>query len=310
VFTAAQPARHALRPAATLALALVCGAFGPGRIERAARGATPGAGTAAHNDGAGLTNAAAPANAAPLADNRDSLGDGFPDAVRLARPEDRVTFVRWVTYLAESQYYSPWLGASAEIHDCAGLIRFAYRNALAAHNAAWRRSIETGPAVAAEGGAAGATGENGAQPDFGDLREFTYPEWALGPALFRTRAGPLAPGDLARGAFAQFADAAALLHYNTFFVSRDVRAARPGDLLFYNQPGQNETYHSMLFVGRSYFQPDGTDWVVYHTGDLNGRSGEIREVELQLLLQHPDPRWRPLAANPRFLGVYRFELLR
>lgn len=285
----AQPARHPFRPTATLALALLCGNFGLECIERAPSGAPAG-------------NRLAPHDAASLATERDSLGDGFPDAVRLVRPEDRATFVRWLTFLAELQYYAPPPEASAEIHDCAALIRFAFRNALVAHNAVWRRSLEIGSA----GPAAGARGE----PDFGDLREFTYPDWALGPELFRTRAGPLAPGDFAHGAFAQFADAAALLHYNTFFVSREVRAARSGDLLFYNQPGQGETYHSMLFIGRSYFEVQGTDWVVYHTGDLDGRPGEVREVEVQLLMQHPDPRWRPLAANPRFLGVYRLELLR
>jgi uncharacterized protein YfaT (DUF1175 family) len=241
---------------------------------------------------------------------RDSLGDGFPDAVRLARPEDRARFVRWLTYLAELQYYSPSSAAAAETHDCAGLIRFAFRNALAAHNAPWHRSIEVRPAGRAlQNVAEGGTGKE-AELDFGDLREFTYPEWPLGSYLFRTRAGPLEPGDLSHGAFAEFADAAALLHYNAFFIARDVRAARPGDLLFYNQPGQTETYHAMLFVGQSYFQPDGTDWVVYHTGDLNGRPGEVRELEVQVLMQHPDPRWRPRASNARFLGVYRFEMLR
>jgi len=237
---------------------------------------------------------------------RDSLGDGFPDGVRLSRPGDRATFVRWITYLAESQYYSPSPAAAPEIHDCAGLIRFAFRNALVTHGASWRRSLELTPA----GPAAPNVGENGADIDFGDLREFRYPGWLLGPNLFRTHSGPLAAGDFTSGAFAEFADAATLLHYNTFFVSRDMAAARAGDLLFYNQPGQAEAYHSMLFVGRSYFQPEGSDWIVYHTGDLNGRTGEIREVEVRVLIEHPDPRWRPLEANPRFLGVYRFELLR
>jgi uncharacterized protein YfaT (DUF1175 family) len=236
----------------------------------------------------------------------DSLGDGFPDGVRLARPEDRVTFVRWITYLAESQYYSSSTPAPPEIHDCAGLIRFAFRNALMTHNASWRRSMETARVRPAGRLAA----ESGPDLDFGDLREFTYPGWLLGTNLFRTRAGPLAAGDFTSGAFAEFADAATLLHYNTFFISRDVSAARPGDLLFYDQPGQAEAYHSMLFVGRSYFQPEGADWIVYHTGDLNGRAGEIREVKIRVLTQHPDPRWRPLEANPRFLGVYRFDLLR
>jgi uncharacterized protein len=290
--------RPLLRPAVMLALVLICGVLGLVRIERASNGPAGGVRAAAPGDG-GLTGGASSSAAAA---ERDSFGDGFPDSARIVRPEDRATFLRWLTYLAESQYYSPSPEAASEIHDCAGLIRFAFRNALMLHDSAWRRAILTGQAAGAENFRGG--------PDFGDLREFTYPNWALGPDLFRTRAGPLAPGDLSGGAFAQFADVGALLHYNTFFVSRDVRAARPGDLLFYYQPGQSEAYHSMLFVGRSYFQPQSADWVVYHTGDIDGGPGQIRELEVQSLMQHPDPRWRPLAANPRFLGVYRFEILR
>ena len=37
----------------------------------------------------------------------------------------------------------------------------------------------------------------------------------------------------------------------------------------------------MLFVGKSYFQPHGSDWIVYHTGDMDGHRGEVREVETE-----------------------------
>jgi hypothetical protein len=223
----------------------------------------------------------------------DSLGDGFPDSARLERAEDRGNFIRWLTFLAEAQYYTPSRQAREEVQDCSALLRYAYRNALMAHTAEWRRS-------------AGLPYE----PGFGDITKFAYPRWPLGSALFRTRAGPLAPLDLERGAFAEFADSATLLRYNTFLVSRDLRAARPGDLLFFHQPTQREPYHTMLFVGDSYFQPQGSDWIVYHTGDLNRKRGEIREVQASLLLEHPDPRWRPLPDNPCFLGIYRLEILR
>jgi uncharacterized protein YfaT (DUF1175 family) len=288
--------RPLLRPEAMIALVLVCGAWGLVRIANTA--SSPSGEVRAAEVNSGLS----PGNALATVVGRDSLRDGFPDTARIVRPEDRATFVSWLTYLAESQYYFPSPEASSEIRDCAGLIRFAFRNALMAHDAAWRRRVL--PEKAAT------TTTFGGEPDFGDLQEFTYPNWVLGTDLFRTRAGPLAPGDLRDGAFAQFADVGTLLHYNTFFVSRDIRAARPGDLLFYYQPGQSETYHSMLFVGRSYFQPEAADWLVYHTGDINGAPGQIRELEVRSLVRHPDPRWRPLAANPRFLGVYRFELLR
>jgi uncharacterized protein YfaT (DUF1175 family) len=223
----------------------------------------------------------------------DSFGDGFPDLARLDRGADKQNFTRWLTFLAEALYYQPSPSALPEVQDCAALIRYTYRNALVAHTPAWRRAA--GLAYA---------------PGFGDISKFAYPQWPLGRGLFRTRAGPFAPADLPGGAFAEFADAATLLHYNTFLVACDLRAARAGDLLFFYQPEQREPYHAMLFVGRSHFQPSGTDWIVYHTGDLDGRQGEIRHVPASLLMQHPDPRWRPHTANPRFLGVYRFNLLR
>jgi len=235
------------------------------------------------------------ANAQPLDDRSwgDSFGDGFPDSARLDRGADQENFARWLTFLAEALYYQPAPSALAEVQDCAALVRYAYRNALAAHTPAWRR-------------AAGLT----YAPGFGDVSKFAYPRWSLGRGLFRTRAGPFAPADLMRGVFAEFADAVTLLRYNTFPVARDLRAARAADVLFFCQPEQREPYHAMLFVGRSHFQPSGTDWIVYHTGDLDGRPGEIRHVPASLLMQHPDPSWRPHAANPRFLGVYRFNLLR
>jgi len=224
---------------------------------------------------------------------RDSLGDGFPDAARLDSAQDRENFVRWLTWLAETQYYAPSSQAKTDVRDCAALIRFAFRNALVAHTPAWRQDA----ALLFD-------------PGFGDITKFHYPYGPLGRALFRTRPGPVSPRDLEQGAFAEFVDSATLLRFNTFPISRDLRATRPGDLLFFHQPVQREPFHTMLFVGKSSFQPQGSDWIVYHTGDLNGRRGEIREVQAQTLLEHPDLHWRPLASNPNFLGVYRLEILR
>jgi uncharacterized protein YfaT (DUF1175 family) len=229
--------------------------------------------------------------------SQNSLADrwrnGFPDAARLDSEQDRENFARWVTFLAEAQFNQPAANAQEEINDCAALVRFAYRNALIAHTPAWRQALGLP-----------------FDPAFQDVRKFVYPAWPLGRGLFRVQPGPFPSSDPVRDAFAEFADSATLLHYNSFLVSRDLRGARPADLMFYYQAGERQPYHSMIFVGRSYFQPQGSDWIVYHTGDLDGRRGEIREVEAGLLLQHPDPRWRPLESNPKFLGVYRFEILR
>lgn len=223
----------------------------------------------------------------------DRWGDGFPDAVRLDVKQDRENFTRWVTFLAEAQFYDPAPPAQVEIDDCAALVRFAFRNALVSHSASWRRSMGLP-----------------FDPGFEDVAKFAYPDWPLGRGIFRTQPGPWEARNQVSGAFAEFADSSALLHYNSFFISRQIDAARPGDLLFFHQPGQQQPYHTMLFVGKSYFQPLGQQWIVYHTGDLNGRRGEIREVDVSLLTRHPDPHWRPVEANPRFLGVYRFDILR
>jgi uncharacterized protein YfaT (DUF1175 family) len=65
----------------------------------------------------------------------------------------------------------------------------------------------------------------------------------------------------------------------------------------------------MVVVGRSFFDDEGTDWVVYHTGPSDEGPGEVRKVRLETLRQHPSPRWRPLAGNPQFVGVFRLAIL-
>ena len=65
----------------------------------------------------------------------------------------------------------------------------------------------------------------------------------------------------------------------------------------------------MIFIGRSHYGT-GNDWLAYHTGPDGAWPGEIRRVTLASLLQHPDPRWRPVPGNRNFLGVYRWNILR
>lgn len=229
----------------------------------------------------------------PAASWQDSRGDGFPDGARLDNARDRGNFTHWFTFLAETQYYSRSPHAKQEVQDCAALIRYAYRNSLMAHSPAW-----------------GEDADLPYDPGFGDVAKYNYPYGPLGRALFRSKPGPLASDDFTEGAFGEFADSATLLRYNTYLISRDIRAAAPGDLLFFHQPVEREPFHTMLFVGKSYYQPFGTDWIVYHTGDMNGHRGVVREVQATTLLEHPDWHWRPLKSNPNFLGVYRLEILR
>ena len=112
------------------------------------------------------------------------------------------------------------------------------------------------------------------------------------------------------GAFAQFADARTLQRFNTYFVTRDIRRAAPGDLLFYRQLAHDLPFHAMIFIGRSRIEPGKRSWIVYHTGPIAGQPGEIRRPSVDELLRHPSPRWRPEPGNSNFLGVYRWNILR
>jgi len=226
--------------------------------------------------------------ATPAQDWGDRFGDGTPDFLRLADPADQAAFRRWFTLIAEFQAIRPKGEIPPEITDCASLLRYSYREALKRHNDSW--FLATGIEVPAPPG---------------EIRAWHYPDTPLGAALFRVRPGSFEPADLSNGAFAQFADAKTLVERNAYFVSRDVRQALPGDLLFYRQFGQSSPWHSMIVA-----EAGARARVVYHTGTDHGSPGEMRRVLLAELLDHPQPQWRPVMQNPNFLGVYRWNILR
>jgi uncharacterized protein YfaT (DUF1175 family) len=218
----------------------------------------------------------------------DRFDDGTPDFLRLTDPADQSAFRQWFTSIADYQAVRPRAEVPSEITDCASLLRYSYREALKRHDDTW--FLATGIEVPALPG---------------EIRAWRYPETPLGAGLFRVRPGSFEPADTANGAFAQFADAKTLVERNAYFVTRDVRQAQPGDLLFYRQFGQSSPWHSMI-VTRIGSQAA----VVYDTGEAHGKSGELRRVALAELLDHPQPQWRPLPDNPNFLGVYRWNILR
>lgn len=224
-------------------------------------------------------------------DPSDQFADGTPDFLRLDEA-DRQSFRRWFTFLAESTYVQDPKDRPAEVTDCAALIRYAYREALSAHDGPWATDLHLPT-----------------PPKTASVMRYKYPHTPLGANLFRVEPGPFTPRDLSTSAFAEFADADTLRRYNTHFVSRDLSAARPGDLLFYRQSDARSPFHSMIFLGHSYFGA-GDEWVIYHTGPTGKDPGEIRRVTIDDLKQHPDARWRPVPQNPAFLGVYRWNILR
>ena len=200
--------------------------------------------------------------------------------VRLADESDRAAFRSWFVLLADAQFERP----TADVADCAALVRHAFREAMRAHTPEWVRRAAL-PFT----------------PQFADVRSAPKAN-AHGWPLFQISAAPKAQ-------FAEFADAKTLIALNTRSLGRETKALRAGDLLYFRQPGQKEPDHLMVFVGRSQFEDEGDDWVVYHTGPTDDGPGEVRKVRLATLEQHPAARWRPLTSNPRFVGVYRLAVL-
>jgi uncharacterized protein len=168
------------------------------------------------------------------------------------------------------------------VTDCAALVRHALREALREHSPEWLRQS--------------------ALP-----LDNVFPEVRSRP---RATAGHLPLFKIASGPprYGEFADARTIVALNTRRIARDAPAARPGDLLYFQQPDQQQPDHVMVFIGQSLFEPGG-DWVVYHTGPLDGAPGEVRKARLADLLRHPSPSWRPHASNPRFSGVFRWLFL-
>lgn len=192
---------------------------------------------------------------------------------------DRAAFRAWFTYLADAQFER----RTDDVTDCASLVRHAYREALRAHTPAWFQAARLPRLVLFPDVRQPSSVTNGAQ------------------MLFRVSTSP--------ERFAEFADAETIVRFNARRISRDARAAQPGDLLYFRHEDAASPSHLMVVVGASPFDRERNDWLVYHTGPEGRLPGEVRKVSLADLERHPSPRWRPLQANREFAGVYRLSIL-
>jgi uncharacterized protein len=227
----------------------------------------------------------------------DSDDDGVPDAAELRSSDDRDSFRRWFAYIAEMQFYKLSGAWNEDQRDCAGLVRFAWREALRGHDRIWFQSMSSG-------------GE-GYEAIAPDVKAYDLKRSPLGEKLFRADFGSFQESDLVNNKFSDFADARTLKNHNAMFISRDRRQVERGDLLFFHQPWvQKFPYHVMIFIGDARHNGEGADdWVVYHTGSSPIDKGEVKKVRLATLDHHPDRRWRPVANNPNFIGYYRLKIL-
>jgi uncharacterized protein len=230
----------------------------------------------------------------------DSDEDGIPDAAELYSFDDRTNFRRWFAIIAEMQFYNLSEAWNPEQRDCAGLVRFAWREALRRHDRIWFQGMG-----------------QGYEPFAPDVKAYSLEKSALGEKLFRTEFGVFEQGDLSSGKFSEFADARTLKNYNVVFLTRARRRGevmnllQPGDLLFFHQPQAHKyPYHVMIFLGAARIASEGAnDWVVYHTGASPQDNGEVKKVRLSVLDQHPNARWQPVENNQNFLGFYRLKIL-
>jgi hypothetical protein len=201
-------------------------------------------------------------------------------AAPLAEEGDRSAFRSWFVAILEQQLEAPSPAWEPAQRDCAGLLRFAFREAWGPHTEAWRDRV-------------GFTG--------GPAAEDPGPGWG----------GPWRRGFPTPDGVRAFAEGACLRAFSCVFLGRDPALAQPGDLLFFARGGARpEPDHAMAFVRPD---PDGQPMLLYHTGaERTGASrqeGEVRRVRLDDLLHHPDADFRPLVENPAFLGVFRWKVL-
>ncbi|MDR2625546.1 MAG: DUF1175 family protein [Zoogloeaceae bacterium] len=102
----------------------------------------------------------------------------------------------------------------------------------------------------------------------------------------------------ADGSEGAYVGALALVQENSVLVGRDLRLAQPADLLFFDQ---GDEQHLMLWTGRR---------VVYHNGSMPTPEDDgLRFASIGALLNWPDTRWRPEAANPNFAGIFSLDFL-
>lgn len=197
------------------------------------------------------------------------------------QPQDADALRQVVTDLALLQARKPSPLWEPKQRDCAGLIRFAYRTALEPRDAV--RTAKLGVPAKLK------------LPPLSEQARKALPDY---PQIWQTGVNNGQPR------YGHFADAETLIAYNFRLKSRDLAAARSGDLLVYQKPLINdEPYHLMLFAAG---HPENL--AVYHNG-ARGDEAQVRVVRVAELLESPDPVWIPRPENPYFLGVYEWNLL-
>lgn len=217
--------------------------------------------------------------------------DGFPDVCELRENPDRQRFVDAFVAIAEAQLINLSKDWHEDQRDCAGLLRFAYREALKPHPAPWYEALHLQPTE-----------------QITEIDKFQYPDIPLiGVNLFRRNNRPLSSPN-ADSLFSPFAEAKYLLNYNCDEIGKSRQTAETGDLIFFFHFDDPEMpYHSMIFIKDPVSALN--DRFIYHTGPMDSGPGEMRLLTRQTLNLHPDKRWHILPDNRFFLGFFRWKII-
>jgi uncharacterized protein YfaT (DUF1175 family)/uncharacterized protein YfaP (DUF2135 family) len=199
------------------------------------------------------------------------------------RPSDEKALRQAVTILElqQAKKISPEWNTGQR--DCAGLVRFAYREAVQSRTSGQVEKLALSTPLLLL--------------PLSDLSRRVLPSY---PLIWQTGmekdAGPR---------FAAFADAETLIGYNFRNKGPNLRSARNADLLVFRKGLEMEMpYHLMIFVeGRR------ENLAVYHNG-ASGNEGRVSVVRVSDLMDSPDPVWIPDATNPHFLGVFEWNRIK
>ncbi|KAF2956207.1 DUF1175 family protein [Marinitoga sp. 38H-ov] len=207
--------------------------------------------------------------------------NGFEDSLEF-NEEESIIFRNWFTNIVINIAVEKNLPYNYS--DCAGLIKFAYKETLKKHDASWLAS------------------NNYKGPIFKDLR-YNYPDVPfVGVKIFRKNDGIFDKKNIDED-FSEYVTARYLIEFNLEYISKDIDKAKSGDILAFFHPEDPEfPYHLMIYI-----EYRNEKFLIYHTGPIDG-GGYIKVVKLSEFYKF-DPSWLPVKNNKYFLGVFKFKLL-
>jgi uncharacterized protein YfaT (DUF1175 family)/uncharacterized protein YfaP (DUF2135 family) len=206
------------------------------------------------------------------------------DSLAYLSPRDERSMRAAVVSLVLEQAQHPSPRWEPKQRDCAGLVRFAYREALRSRSTQQLNDLNVPPALFL--------------PAVSDAARHLFPAypqiWEIGATSSE------------QSRFGDFADAETLIGYNFLRVGGRPETGLPGDLLVFRKNlAADEPYHLMLLAE----ERGGRKIAAYHNG-ASGADAAVRVIALAELERPPDPVWIADEHNPHFLGVYRWKKFR